>query len=155
VRNFSKESGGTFAWRTRRKCILHGMPSYKVMGALEKAQQSPEGLVVGNALNREPRKHRKMEWACYRSRYSQRVGSKVEGSDRCRWRTAITKGGKRSQPAGEVEPESGGGKRPQVEGSDRRWREAIAGGGKRSQVEGSDCRWRGATAGGGGDRRLR
>jgi hypothetical protein len=45
-------------------------------------------------------------------------------------------------------------KRLQVEGSDRRWRGAIAGGGKRSQVEGSDRRWRkasgrGAIAGGG------
>jgi hypothetical protein len=39
--------------------------------------------------------------------------------------------------------------RPQVEGSDRRWREGIAGGGERLQLEGRDRRWRGAIAGGG------
>ena len=39
------------------------------------------------------------------------------------------------------------GERSQVEGSDRRWRGAIAGGGERLQVKESDRRWRGAIAG--------
>jgi hypothetical protein len=63
----------------------------------------------------------------------------VQGSD-CRCRGATAGEGERSQV-------------PTVEeGSDHRWRGAIAaGGGKRSQLEESDLslRWRGATAGGG------
>ena len=47
---------------------------------------------------------------------------------------------------------TGGAKQSQVEveGSDRRWRGAIAseaGGGERPRVEGSGCRWRGGIAG--------
>jgi hypothetical protein len=43
---------------------------------------------------------------------------------------------------------AGGGEQRQVEGSDRRWREVITCGGRRLQVEGRDRRWRGAIAGG-------
>jgi hypothetical protein len=46
------------------------------------------------------------------------------------------------------EERAGEGELLQVEGSNCRWRGAIAGGGERSQVEGSDRRWRGVIAGG-------
>ena len=36
-----------------------------------------------------------------------------------------------------------------MEGSDRRWRGAVAGGGERSRVEGSGLRWRELVSGGG------
>jgi hypothetical protein len=61
----------------------------------------------------------------------------------------------RSQPAGDSESEEGSllsdSEPQQVEGGDRRWREAIVGGGnlKRSQVEGKSYRWREAIAFGG------
>ena len=61
-----------------------------------------------------------------------------------RWRGAITGGG----------VSEGGGKRPQVEGSNHwhrchRWRGVSRGGGVRAKVEGSDHRRRGASQGGG------
>ena len=58
------------------------------------------------------------------------------------WKRAIAGRGQRRQV------EESEGERQQGEGSDCRWRGAIAGGGEQSQVEGSDSRRRGAITGG-------
>jgi hypothetical protein len=58
----------------------------------------------------------------------------VEESDH-RWREVIAGEGERSQAEESDQAIAGGGKRPQVEGSNRRRREATTGGEKRLKVE--------------------